>query len=365
MSKLKIDIQSGASEEIQKSLIGVQGSPYELESTLPLIERRPVKPQLMSAILAGNTNRDYFTGDTFVYDSTDYGVVIPTGKRYDAMGARVTKDKGVTYRWGIPSFGVSGNVMAKEWANKRKYGTTNEYMTEEDVLSQVNEKIGTGWDLQLEQQLIHLVVNDTNDVSGGPFIEWDFHHEILGSARTTQNITFTNANIDQAEQLRTQKKHLVQEMIKAGEQVQDFVCICGSNFFDAVYALERNEDHARELKSEYDFSSQEMTSDSIGTQSFKVDNFVHSRSGIRFVEYTASIGGQAIPSNQGFLMPVASSQFIRVGYAPAQDRDNANTVAQEKYGWTQTNRTGITVYEESNFLTAMTNPRLMRRLGMN
>lgn len=362
---MNIKIETGMADEIQKALQPVVGSPYELESTLPLIERRQVKPQLLSAILGGQLNRDYFTGDTFVYDSEEYGVALPQGKRYDAVGPRVTKEKGVTYRWGIPSYGISGNVMAKDWANKRKLGTTNEYKTEADALAEVNGKIGTSWDLFDEQQFIKLITTDTSDVAGGPFPTFNYYDLIIGGARPVSNITFSDAAINQAEQLRLAKKKLTQEMIKAGEAVNDFVCVCGGNFFDAVHTLEMNEDQARPLRSTYDFASQEMTSDSIGTQSFKVDNFVGSRSGIRFIEYTANIAGVSIGDNDAYLIPVSSATFIRKGYAPAQDRENANTVAQEKYGWAKGNRTGLVVYEESNFLTAMTNPRLMIKLGMD
>ena len=362
---IKVQIESGAAEDIQKGLIGVQGSPYELESTLPLIERREVKPQLLTAILAGHNAVDHFTGDTFLYDSKDHGVALPSGKRYDAVGSRVTKDKGTQFRWGIPSFGISGSVMAKDWANKRKAGTTNTFLTEADVLAEVNGKIGTSWDLFKEQQLLSLINTDTNDVAGGPFDEFNFYTEILTGSRPTTNITFTNAAIDQAEQLRVAKKLLTQEMMRAGEPITEFVAVCGSDFFDAVHELERNEDSARPLKSTYDFDSQEMNSDVIGSQSFKVDNFVGSRSGIRFIEYTAEIGGVKIAADEARLIPVSSSNFIRVGYAPAQDRDYANTVAMESYGWSKASRTGLVVYEESNYLAAMTNPRLMVKLGMN
>lgn len=362
---VKMQIESGASEEIQKGLVGVQGSPYELESTLPLIERREVKPQLLTAILAGHNSVDHFVNDTFIYDTKEHGVTLPAGKRYEEYGGRVTKDKGVIFRWGIPSFGISGNVMAKDWANKRKLGTTNEFLSEADVLTDVNAKIGSSWDLFKEQQLMRLINTDTAGVAGGPFEAFDFYDAVIGGARPTTNITFTNATIDQAEQLRVAKKELVQEMMRSGEAVQEFVAVCGSTFFDAVHSLERNEDSARPLKSTYDFNSQEMTTDSIGTQSFQVDNFIGSRSGIRFIEYTADIGGVKIADNEARLIPVSSANFIRTGYAPAQDRDNANTVARENYGWTKSSRTGIVVYEESNFLTAMTNPRLMVKLGMN
>ena len=362
---MNINMQSGTSAEIQKGLIGVQGSPYELESTLPLIERREVTPQLLSTILRGVNQKDHFVNDTFVYDSKDYGVALPAGKRYDGYGARVTKEKGVTFRFGIPSFGISGDVQAKDWANKRKLGSTSEFKTEAEVLGEVNAKIGKSWDLLAEQQLMGLITTDTSNVAGGPFESFNFYTEIIGGTRTVDNITFTNAAIDQAEQVRTIKKELAQEMLRSGDMGAEFVCVCGSNFFDAMYALELDSDNPRELRNEVDFASQEMTSDSIGTQTFKVDNFVASRSGVRFIEYTASIGGVSIGASDAYMVPVSSATFIRTGFAPAQDRENANTVAKEAYGWTSSNRTGLVVYEESNYLTAMTNPRLMRKLGMD
>ena len=359
---MKVDIKAGMSEDIQKGLIGVQGSPYELESTLPLIERREVKPALLTAVLRGSNQVDNFSGDTFIYDSKDYGLALPTGKSYEAYGGRVSKDKGVSFRWGIPSFGISGSVQAKDWANKRKLGTDNQYMTEADVLVEVNNKIGSSWDLFAEQQMLNLITTDQNDVAGGPFTSFNFYNAIVGGSRPVDSIDFVTASVDPAEQIRVAKKKLTEEMLKSGEMGAEFIAVCGSNFFDAVHELEKNEDLARPLKNEYDFASQEMTSDSIGTQTFRVDNFVGSRSGVRFIEYTASINGASIPTDEAYLIPVATNTFIRTGYAPAQDREYANTVAMSQYGWTKQNRSSTVVYEESNFLTAMTNPRLMRKM---
>lgn len=360
---MKINVEAGAALDVQKA-IGVQGSSFELESTMPLIERREVQPMLLTALLVGSTQVDYLTGDTFVYDEDTAGKALPNGKRYDEYGNRITKEKARTLRYGVPSFGISGNVAPKDWANKRKAGTTNEYMQESDVLVKVNAKLGSSWGLMMEKQLLTLVTTDTNSAEGGPFEEVNFYTDILTGTRSNDSVTFSNANIDQIDQLRTLKKKLMQEAQRAGEVQPKFVCLCSSGFFQKRLILERQEDTPRELRSTYDFVSQEVTSNAMtGTQSFEVDNFVGSQDGIHYIEYSASIDGVAIAANQAVLIPVQAENFIRVPYAPSQDRENANTVAQEQYGWQKvSSKQGVTIYEESNYLTAMVNPRLMRRL---
>tara|TARA_Y100000310_G_scaffold74348_1_gene70514 strand:- start:38071 stop:39165 length:1095 start_codon:yes stop_codon:yes gene_type:complete len=357
------NIQAMPSAEIHKQLQAAQGSGFELESMGPLIERRQVQPRLLTALLTGVSQTDTFTNDTFVYDEIERGNALPSGKPYSGYGPDVQKDKAKSFRWAIPSFGFYGNVQAKDWANRRTPGTVDTADTEARHLAALNEKMGNGWDLFMEQNLISLITTDQNDVAGGSFESYNFYSGIVGGSRTVQNIDFDSTTVDPITALRNQKKALMQEMIRSGEpNSNEFVMVCGDEFFAERLALEEQEGLGRALLSEFDFQSQEVTSDIIGSQSFRVDNFVGSRDGIRYVLYSAAIGSSTIGADDAYLMPVQASNFIRVGYAPAQDREYANTEAQSMYGWTTTNRTGLNAWQESNYLTAMVNPRLLIKL---
>lgn len=359
---MKYNISAISTVELHKQLQQAQGSGFELETMAPLIERRQVQPQLLTALLTGVNQTETFNNDTFVYDEVEYTNALPAGKSYSGYGPDVETDKAGQYRWAIPSFGLAGNVQAKDWANRRQPGTTATPDTEARHLSLLNQKMGNAWDLFMEQQLIQLITTDTNDVSGGPFESYNFHNVIVGSARQTIDIDMDSTTVDPISALRDQRNFLRQEAIRAGEPAVSTVCVCGDNFFAQRLELEQQETLGRPLESTFDFQSQEVTSDTIGSETFEVDNFTGARDGVRYVRYSAQIGTSTIGNDDAYMIPVQADNFIRVGYAPAQDRDNANTDAQTMYGWTAENRMGINAWQESNYLTAMVNPRLLRKL---
>ena len=360
---MKLTQIQGIGEDVTKALSQF-GSSFELEDfTSDVIERKPVKPQLLSTLLVGLEQTRYMNSNTFKYDAFDHTSVLPSGKQFTGVGPRANKDKPRTYRWEIPSFGISGNVAPADYANRRLPGTENEVDTEAQHTIRLGDKMNGSWDLFNEQQLLTLITTDSNYVAGGPFTSHDFYGEVVGGSRTAANITFSDANVDQFEQIRAQKKLLKEEMIKSGEMVDEFVCICGGNFFGATLDLEKNESLGRPLKGAYDFASQEVTSGPIGTESFKVDNFKSENCGVTFIEYTIDIGGISIGADDAYLIPVRASQFILKAHAPAMTRQYANTEALSMYSWVSVDdRAGITRWEESNFLMAMVNPRLMRKM---
>lgn len=360
---MKFTAIQGIEQDVTKALSQF-GSSFELEDfTGDLIERRPVKPQLLSTILVGLEQTRYMDSNTFKYDAFDHTSVLPAGKQFTGIGDRVNKDKPKTYRWGIGSFGISGNVAVQDYANKRAPGTQSDVDTEAMHVMRMERKMADAWELFNEQQLVTLLTTDTNDSAGGPFDEYNFYTQIVGGSRPTASIAFSNSAIDQMEQIRAQKKLLKEEMIKSGEMADEFVCVCGGNFFGAALDIEKNESLGRPLKGAYDFASQEVTSGEIGSESFKVDNFKSELCGVTFIDYTADIGGVAIGADDAYLIPVRASNFILKAHAPAMTREYANTTALSAYAWVNVDdRNGITRWEESNFLMAMVNPRLMRKM---
>ena len=358
-------VNMGQAQGINKGLQPVQGSSFELESTASLIEKTTLQPRILSAIVGAMTFAEYFTTDTFVYDEVTSTDSLPAGKQYSGYGATVGKDKARTLRYEIPSFGIHGQVAPKDFANKRIPGT-NELMTAAYVLNKINKKMADAWSMFHEQQLMHLLTTDTNDAAGGPGVEYDFMQDITGTARVTANITWTDNAIDHVQQIRAQKTLLVQAMMQAGTEVGEFVCLCDSAFFENRLESEQQEAVGRPLRTEFDLLVQEVPGKSMDGTAFKVDNFKGARDGIHYILLDSTIGGITIPASGALLLPVSNPNFIRIGYAPAQDMENVNKQAKERYGWTkQDPRNGVSVWEESNFLMAMVNPELMRRLGSN
>jgi len=340
------------------------GSSFELEDFTPqVVERGPVTPQFLTTLLTGIDREDFMTSNTYKYDAMTRTSVLPSGKQFTGFGPRANKDKPKTYRWGIPSFGISGNVEVADYANKRQVGTENTVDSEMIHLERLDRKMAEAWDLFNEQQLLTLLTTDTNDVAGGPFDEYNFYTEIVGGSRAVADIDFSDDTVDQMEQLRAQKKLLKEEAIRAGEINSKIIVLCGSNFFKEVLTIEKNEGLARDLKGTYDFASQEVTSDTIGTQTFEVDNFVSELCGLHFFDHTMDIGGVSIGADDAYMIPVGAEQFIRKAYAPAMTREYANTEALSAYSWVNIDdRNGITRWEESNFLMSLVNPRLIRKM---
>ena len=345
---------------IEKGLGAVQGSAFELEETLELIKHRPVKPLILTALLTGIKQDNFLVTDTYVYDDETVTSALPTGKAYSDFGGRVAADKARQFRFGVPSFGISGNVSPKDYANRRKAGS-NELQDEAYVLNKLNDKIGAAWDNFNEQQLLSLIINGTNNVLGGAYESYDFAQIITGTSRgSASNVEF-GASGDPIAALRTHKKAIQTEMIKAGEVGAEIVCLCSSGFFEKRLAYERMTGVARELRSTYDFISEEVSGTVMPTDGYRVDNFVGAQDGIRYIEYAGSIGGVGIGTDEAFMFPVQAENFIKRAYAPAQTRSYVNTEAMSVYGWSNVDeRKGVSLWEESNVLNALVNPKLIR-----
>ena len=68
-----------------------------------------------------------------------------------------------------------------------------------------------------------------------------------------------------------------------------------------------------------------------------------------------------IGDEDAYVVPVGTDNLFKFVYAPAQDRENVNTSGKELYTWsTVSNRNGIFVAQESNFLPMTINPKLIQ-----
>lgn len=336
------------------------GSSFALEDFTPdVISRKPLVPQLLSTLLIGDAQKLYGNTDTFVYDSIEETAALPSNKQYTGYGDRVAKDLPETFRWAIPSFGVTGNIAVQDYANRRAIGTLNDADTEAQHVIRLEDKIRRAWDLFSEQQALYLLTTDKNLV-GDYGTEYDFYGEVLGGSRGAATKVFEDGGaIDEPfDVLRAAKRTLQIEMAKSGEILSEFVCIAGSEFFQRALDAERATSLVATLAGSYQFLPEIVTETDAG-EDFKVDNFYSTNCGIKFIEYPVSIGGTGIGSNDAYLVPVRSQTFVKQAFAPAMTREYANTEALSQYAWVNIDdREGITRWEESNYLLAMTNPRL-------
>lgn len=350
---------------LNKALTTGVNQPWNLEEITPMMERKELHPGLLTALLVPSTvNKEFLTNDIFRFDEVTQSTTLPAGKSFSEYGPRAEKPRAKQFMYAVSSFGHSYNVAPQDYANRRKYGSAAEYMTEADVLAMVVPEAQKGWDDYMELALAQLLTTDTNRVDGGPFETYNFYTEIVGSARPAKiDMDLGNNTIDHFQNARKQRKLLEQELMRAGDSGRAII-LCGDEYFDKRYDIEKQEGLARDLRSSFDFASMALPETSFGDGSWAYDNFT-SHDGILYINYGGGIlaGQKLIADADAYLIPVGSQKTCKVAYAPAQTRSYVNTVANEMYAWTFADeRQGVTVYTESNYLTALTNPRAIRHL---
>ena len=359
MSKLNITQQE---YDVSKALTTAATNIYELEEMTSMLNRTQLKPKLLTALLA--PPKEYNMMDVFRFDEFTNSVALPAGKSYSEFGPSLKKDVAKQFTYSIPSFGLKFNVAPKDYANRRKFGSNNELMTEADVLALMAEKADASWMLHMELSLANLITTDTNLVSGGPFTSYNFYTDITGGARASATDVTLGTTIDHFALFRKLRKLQGQELARAMDSASSQIVVCGNDFFDKRYEIEKQEGLARDLRSTFDFASQALPETAYGDSAYRYDNFT-SHDGLTYINYGSEIiAGQAlIGDDDAYMIPVGSQNTAKVGYAPAQTRTYVNTQALASYGWTNVDeRQGVTVYSESNFLTALTNPRAILHL---
>lgn len=332
-----------------------------------MLEERPLRPRILTTLLTSAIQEDFFKTPTFTYVQEVRSNATPTGKRFDAVGDEVKADKEYNeFLWKIPSFGIAGSVIPAEWQDRYVPGDTRE-MKEAYLLSRLIEKIDNSWLDLKERQYMNLITTDTPDFAGGPFKTWDFHEEILGSTRTEVPLDLNSANtvavyngiIDQMEAIR-------QKCMIRGEAMPSFVLLAGKDTFDAMTDIEARESFPREIRNVLDLAQQAMPAASFDGTLFQVRNFTPSKLDILTIRMTQEAGGVKLADDALILLPVQSSNFLRVGYTGARTRRSeafADTVLK-MYTYSGVDEFGVRYAQESNYLTAMTGPDLMVRFDV-
>lgn len=358
MSNLNITQQE---YDVNKALTTAATNIYELEEMTSLLNRKQLKPGLITAILA--PPKEYEMMDVFRFEEVTNSVALPAGKSYSEFGPSLKKDPAKQFTYSIPSFGLKFNVAPKDYANRRKFGTTNQLMTEADVLAAMAEKADASWMLHMELSLAQLINTDTNLVSGGPFTSYNFYSDIVGSSRGAATDVTLGSSIDHFALFSKLRKLQGQELARAGDSASKQVVLCGGDFFDKRYEVEKQVGLNRDLRSSFDFASQALPETAYDGQ-FRYDNF-QSHDGLTYINYGSEIiaGTPLVGDNSAIMLPLGSVNTAAIAYAPAQTRSYVNTQALGAYGWTSVDeRQGVTVYTESNYLTALKNPRAIIRL---
>lgn len=336
----------------------MQGNSFQLEDVTTLVERTYSKPRLLTALLNPMANLEFEMTDTFKYDTVTATAGLPDGKSYSDHGPDLEKDRPDERTYSIPSFGIKFNVAPQDYIGRRKPGTTDQLLSETDVVAAMSIKAEDAWSAFDELGMTDLITLDQNIVRGGPFTVYNYYTDIVGSSRPAKvDMDLGSGSIDHIVAFRKQRKLLEQELGRANDSASQIICVCGDTFFNARYEIEKQDSLARDLKAQIDLASEDIKQLSDG--SFNYDNFM-GHDGIMYINYGAEIiaGSKLIDDDDAYLIPMGASNLIRVAHAPAQTRQYANTQALSAYAWSMVDdRQGVTMFQESNKLFALTSPK--------
>lgn len=350
---------------LDKALSASAVNDYEMETLDPgLVERTESHPRLLTALFGGEANEVFLETNTFKYEDIQETIQLPGGKTFEAFGNDVQKDKARMLTYGVGSYGLRYNVAPKDYANKRRPGST-ELMDEDYVIAQMIKKTRKAWELHDELAYATLLTSDNNYVAGGPMPTYDYHKDVYGSTRGAATDMDLGGTGDHFTAFADQYDIFMEEADKAGSSVSMPVILCGKTFFAKRLEIEQQEGLAREVRGQLDLASMEVPRSNFGSGS---GNFAYqwfdSHDGFRYIRYSASIlGTKLIGDTDAYMVPVGSEMLMKRIYAPAQDRENVNTTAQRMYSWTRvSNRSGVHVAQESNNIIVSVHPKLIRKL---
>ncbi len=350
--------------DFDKALSPAQGSDFEMEDVSPLVERTEVKPGLLTALLGGEFNDLFLTTNTVKFDELEDTTQLPSGKTFDAYGVDLQKDKPRQLIYEVGSFGLRSNVVPGDYANKRKPGT-QELMDEAYILGKMNIKAEDAWSLFDELAFAELLTLDTNIVRGGPQPVYNFHTDIIGSARAAKISMNLAGAVDHHQLFAEQLDLLETDIEKTMNSMSSAVVICGKDFFAKRLTIEKQAGLAREVRGALDLQTMDVPTSNFGSGNGKFNyQWFASFDGLTYIRYSASIlGTKMIADDDAYLLPVGAQTFFKRAYAPAQTRTYTNTTAQKRYAWSREHeRNGVTMNQESNMLMMNINPQLIRHL---
>lgn len=351
---------------LDKALSSSLSNDFEMENLeFGLVERTEPKPGLLTALFGGEAADVYLDTNTIKYDDLEETLQLPDGKRFEEFGPRLQKDKARQLIYEVGSFGLTYNVAPKDYANKRMPGT-QELMTEEYVMAQMMKKSTKAWDLFNELAFAQLITTDTNITRGSSVIpSYNFYTDVYGGARPAAADMDLAGTVDHFALFGDQFDILQEELDKAGESMSMALVLCGKNFYNARLEIEKQEGLAREVRGPLDLATMDVPRSNFGSGNGKfMYQYFDSHDGFRYIRYSASIlGTPMIADESAYIVPLGTNNLFKRIYAPAQDRENVNKMAQKSYTWTKvSNRTGIYVAQESNCLPMTINAALIRPL---
>lgn len=350
--------------DIKKQVIRARNSGFNLIDQHDAIEMGDMrKPRLLTRLMAGATDAIMNQTSVFEYDLTKYVPATVTGKAYTERGNDIEKDLAEQRYYKIGSKGVRLNASPADAWEKRKPGT-NEFLTVEEVNAGLIVKAVDAFDIERELEFASLLTAGVNRTAGGPFPVYNFHQDILGTARpAATSVDFTTNGADPLRQIRGLVDVMSDRVAKYGLSMNGVAVICDSNFFEAAFKAEQRLTFGREIRGSLDLAT--MGVPTIDADNFRYQNFDSAEADATFIKYGASLGGgKLIGSDKAYMVPILGSErLVLETYAPAVTMSTVNEMAREMYSWTYTDEfEGITSFFDENKLSMLPRPDLIIEL---
>lgn len=354
MSNFKLDTSPAqlVSAALNKSLSS--GYNFGIDDVIAAEVRAVNKPRLLTQLFGGSElSVNTHATNSFVYDFVNITAQLPAGKSYTGKGPDLSKDSHTQKSFVIPSFGLTWNVLPQDFMNKRKPGgASGEFMTAEYIVSLMQEKASTSWDLFNELAIAKLITDDQNIIQNGPGIQYTWHTEIFGTSRPVaafMNLAGTTELANRVAMI-DYRRLLEQRAAQGNRSIRGVVCVCGDDFFTQRMTLEEQSGLARDMRSAMDIASQRVPELTSGTATY--DSFT-GLDNVTYIRYGSEVigGTKLIADDKAYLIALGAENVMSIELAPAVTMSTVNQEAQAMYMWAkQDERLGIMTEIESNRL---------------
>lgn len=342
--------------ELTKALVRDLGNLNGLHDVTEEISRIDPMPKLISAII--NPAPRYLQTKVFEHDVTVRKNALPSDKAYGERGqmidARPVTD---THLLSVPSYGLQAQVRPEDVLRRRKHGTTDQLLAEQEVVAEEKASLMRAWDLFREKSLAHSIVTGTNYVPNSSLPAVDFYQEYTGTSRPVVTFTLSNTTVHPKTYGEEARRRIL-DNLNDGEEVSGFMMLCGKNFWNSLTT------HPQWTQAMIDRAGLNNQDPLIK----RFENFSEQYQMIRFADNTVYVeaggyigGSVLIPDDEAYLIPLGVNLFTEY-FAPAETKSYINTVAQPAYMWEVSDEfKGTELYTESNRILVPHNPLLIQK----
>lgn len=344
------------------------GDLNKLHDLTGMISRSPNVPTFMTDLLGGSIGSEFLSTNTFEHDAVESFIADIEDKAFSERGVAFNeRDATKTHLFKVPSFGIQTHIKPSDALRRRVEGTKDTMETIDRLVAKDLANIQKSWALFEERQIVNTITSGSLYVPNGSVQSYDFYAEYTSNNaanRPSVEFKFGDPNAYPRE-VGEEARNFIADNLLDGETVDDFICICGKDFFKQRIS------HVKEEQ------AMVQRSGILGQDPLieRLDNFTNGKlyrkyrgaDDILYVEYTARVGGNPlIAADEGYIMPVnAGSAFVRA-YAPAETMQYANTTAQSQYAWRYDDEfSGTKLFWESNQGLYLTNPNLIVKATMD